>query len=118
MSAAQLPPDIEIEVTLVPTEQGGRQTAVHSGYRGQFFYNGHDWDALYTFDTHDGTVAPGETARAFAVFASPDEHLGKVEPGLSFSLREGQRVVAHGRVLRILNLAASAARIGRAASRP
>lgn len=65
-----LPKDAEAEITFLPTEHGGRSSAVRSGYRGQFYYGGHDWDAIQSFpDTQE--VCPGETARAYVAFLSP-----------------------------------------------
>ncbi len=40
MRTFSYPPDIEAEITFVPTEQGGRKTPAFSGYRPQFYYDG------------------------------------------------------------------------------
>lgn len=105
-----LPKDAEAEITFLPTEHGGRSSAVRSGYRGQFYYGGHDWDAIQSFpDTQE--VCPGETARAYIAFLSPGEHVGRLEPGTIFLVREGNRVVGYGRITRLIELEASAARV-------
>ena len=103
------PPDIEAEITFVPTEQGGRNTAAFSGYRPHFYYDSHDWDADQEYPDVD-SVLPGQTARALLRFLSPEAHLGRVQPGMTFEVREGARVVARGRVTKILHLAESAER--------
>jgi translation elongation factor EF-Tu-like GTPase len=41
------PEHIEVELTFLLTEHGGRQMPVTSGYRPQFDYGGHDWDAVH-----------------------------------------------------------------------
>jgi elongation factor Tu len=103
------PPDIEAEITFVPTAEGGRRTSVLSGYRPQFFFDGFDFDADHEYPDVE-SVAPGQTARAYLRFFSPDYILGKISAGSEFVIREGHRVVAHGRVIKILHLAESAAR--------
>jgi elongation factor Tu len=102
-------PDIEAEITFVPTEQGGRSTPAFSGYRPQFYYDEQDWGAEQEYPDVE-SVLPGQTVRALLRFLNPDAHVGRVHPGLEFQLREGARVVAHGRVTRILHLAESVER--------
>lgn len=109
MRSYQYPPDIEAEITFVSTEHGGRKTLAFSGYRPQFYYEGHDWDADQEFPDVE-SVSPGQTVRAFLRFLSPHLHVGRLQPGLEFQVREGTRVVAHGRVTKILHLEESARR--------
>lgn len=95
--------DIEVELTFLPTEHGGRGCATQSGYRPQFYYAGHDWDAVHEYP--DVTEAsPGDTVRAYLAFLSPEDHVGRITPGMPFLVREGQRVVGYGSVVRILDL--------------
>lgn len=104
------PPDIEAEIRFLTTEEGGRNTPVRSGYRPQFYYDRHDWDAHQEYPDVEW-VHPGETARTLLRFLSPDAHLGRVQVGMEFEVREGARVVGRGRVTEILNLAESAERV-------
>ena len=104
------PPDLEAEIIFSPTEQGGRSVPGFSGYRAQFYYDEHDWDAVYEFPDNEN-VSPGETARVFLRFLSPSGHVGRVHAGMDFHVREGTRVVARGRVTEILKLAESAERV-------
>ena len=104
-------PDIEAEITLTATEEGGRTSPARSGYRPQFYYDGHDWDAVQTYEGVEW-VDPGQTARAYLSFASPECQVGKLYPGKAFLLREGTRVVGRGRVIKILGLEESAKRKG------
>ena len=101
--------DILVELTLLPTEHGGRKGYAGSGYRPQFYYAGEDSDAAYFFLGVD-RVQPGETATAEVVFGSPRLHFGRVYPGMAFLAREGNRIIGYGRVLRILGLEESARR--------
>src|SRR5437667_3563745 len=103
------PPDIEAEIAFVPTEQGGRKTPAFSGYRPQFYYDGHDWDADQEYPDVE-SVLPGQPVRALLRFASPASHFGRVHPGMEFQVREEAHVVAHGRVTQILHLSESAER--------
>ena len=99
--------DVEAEVTFLPTEHGGRQGPVASDYRGQFYYDGHDWDAPQEYPDTDW-VQLGEKVRAFVDFLSPHEHEGKVYPGMPFLIREGNRVVGYGAITKIVALPQSA----------
>jgi translation elongation factor EF-Tu-like GTPase len=102
-------PDAEAEVTFLATAEGGRKSPVQNDYRPQFYYDGHDWDAVHEYPDVDA-VNPGDTARVLLRFLSPQEHLGRVVPGLEFLIREGARTVARGRITKILALADSVAR--------
>lgn len=104
------PPDIEAEITFVPTEQGGRKTPTCSGYRPQFYYNGQDWVVDQEYPDVE-SVLPGQTVRALLRFLNPDAHVGRVQPGMNFEVREGARVVAHGQITKILHLNESAQRV-------
>jgi translation elongation factor EF-Tu-like GTPase len=102
--------DIEVEIRFLSTVEGGRAGPALSGYRPQFYYDGHDWDAVHEYpDVSE--VNPGDTVRAYLAFLSPQEHLGKIQPGMHFEIREGARTIGEGRVLRILALEHSARRV-------
>jgi translation elongation factor EF-Tu-like GTPase len=113
MTNLQRPPDIEAEITYLPTSAGGRQGPARTGYVLQFYYDGRDWDAKQTFmDTE--WVEPGETVFATLVFMSPQEHDKKLIEGTMFLIREGAKTVGYGKVTRILNLLAHAAEVKQA----
>jgi translation elongation factor EF-Tu-like GTPase len=101
------PRDVEVEVAFLSTDNDGRQGPAYSGYRPQFFYGGQNWDAIYTFVGVE-SVDPGETARAYLSFLSPEAHIGVVHAGMPFLIREGRRIVGFGAVVRILDLEANA----------
>jgi translation elongation factor EF-Tu-like GTPase len=104
------PPDIEAEITFVPTAEGGRKTPAFSGYRPQFYYDGYDWDAIQDYPDVSA-VCPGQTVRALLRFMSPGAHVGRIFPGMEFLCREGAKVVARGRITKILSLKESAGRV-------
>jgi translation elongation factor EF-Tu-like GTPase len=95
-------------VKFLTTSDGGRQTPVASGYRGQFHLHGLDdiADVEWYFDV--ASVAPGEASSCQISFARPDHHLPRINVGDAFEIREGRRVVARGIVQRLLTTPDSA----------
>ena len=114
---SRFPNDVEVEVTFLSAENGGRSRPVTSGYRPQFHYDGHDWDATQTYIGRN-EVAPGETVRAYLSFLSPEMHVGRIRPCMPFLIREGFRVVGYGVVLSVLELEESAERARPAGRHP
>ena len=99
--------DIEVEMTFLTPEEGGRSRPAYRGYRPQFYYSGLDFDALHTYIGTE-EVFPGQTVRAYLTFFNPAIQVGRIHPGLEFLIREGSRTVARGRILQILELDRSA----------
>ena len=93
-------PHIEAEIEFVTSEAGGRSTPAFSGYRPQFYYHGHDWDAEHEYLDAE-KVFPGDTVTAHLSFLSPQEHHENVAVGMPFLVREGTRTVAYGVVTKI-----------------
>ena len=94
--------EIEGKIYVIPTEFGGRERAVHSGYRGQFFWHinhvdGTDWLAESYFE--NDLVEPGQSARIKIRLAGTISELARttgIPTGRQFALREGSRIVAVG----------------------
>ena len=101
------PPDVEARITFLRTGEGGRENAVRSGYRPQFYYRGEDHDAVHEYP-EAARVAPGETATVLLHFLHP-ELLANIDAGEEFEIREGVQTVARGVITRILNLKENAA---------
>ena len=74
----------------------GRTLAIDPGVTGLLTVDGRPY------------VDPGETVLAYVGFLNPTLHLGKLYPGKNFVLREGQRIVARGRVTQVIELEQSA----------
>jgi len=85
---------IEVELTFLPTKDGGRTQPVKSGYRSQFYVDGRDWGAEHHY-LGVAEVEPGQTARAQLRFWA---ELPSVTPGSAFLIREGNKIVAYGSV--------------------
>lgn len=57
------PRDVEVGVTFLPTEHGGRSRGMYSGYRPQFYYGSHDWDSVFSFPEYEESQeVPGRGA--------------------------------------------------------
>ncbi|QDV29142.1 Elongation factor Tu [Planctopirus ephydatiae] len=98
--------EIEVEIRYLTTEEGGRRTGVFSGYRGQFYYGGNDYDGVQFFPdlSDDQMVELGTTIRAYVRFLQErwDEvHSKHITVGMPFEIREGNRTVGRGRVTKV-----------------
>lgn len=102
--------DIEVVMTFLRTEDGGRRSPAFTGYRPQFYYQSEDWDAIHTYIGFE-RVNPGDTVTAQLRFLSPQNHVGRLCVGTEFHIREGKRTVATGHVTKILHLEENAARL-------
>lgn len=103
-------PDIEVVMTFLRTEDGGKTRPVFSGYRPQFHYENQDWDAEHTYPDIE-QVNPGDSVTARLTFTRPHLHLGRIRVGMEFLIREGNKTVAKGHITRILHLEDNANRI-------
>ncbi len=95
-------PDLIIRVKVLTEEEGGRRTPFFNGYRGQFFYDNSDWDATYDIISKS-EARPGDQVELELKTGGREIHYGKFELGQAVKIREGNRVVAEGTVVTILN---------------
>jgi len=97
-------PEIIVEITLLPTEGGGRQRAIHTGeYRGVLGVGAENFSVRF-FVPMERSVSPGETQRFGAQFLFPETALPYFPVGATFTVWEG-RVIGNGRVLEVLKQA-------------
>ena len=94
-------PELEGEIYYLTEEEGGRTGYVKSGYRGQFYYNGRNWDAPQEFMDKD-ICNPGESVQVRLQTLSPHFHIGQFFVGQDFETREGARIVGRGKITKIL----------------
>ena len=96
---------IEATIRYLTSDEGGRRSGVRSGYRGQFYYEGEDYDGFQFFpDSEDEEIELGTTVRAFIQFRQErwDEvHSKRIRVGLPFEIREGSKVVGRGVVTQL-----------------
>ena len=102
---------IEARIRYLTPSEGGRQTGVASGYRGQFFYDDEDYDGFQLFPECGPaeTVELGVEVRTFVQFLPirwEQVHQHKLRVGMPFKIREGSRTVGNGTVT-CLDVAAS-----------
>ena len=97
-------PDFIATVTYLTHEQGVRSEPALSGYRPQFKI------ANYEMQTSGEQIfigknnaMPGETIEAEITIMSPQFFIQRLSLGQSFEFREGAKVVATGKINKILN---------------
>jgi elongation factor Tu len=86
------------EVYILSKEEGGRHTAVFSGYMPQFFFRTTNVTGKITLPDGIDMIMPGDNT-------SLDIDLDKaiaLEPGSRFAIREGGKTVGSGRVTEVL----------------
>lgn len=94
-------PHFEATIFYLPSEEGGRSTEVRSGYRGQFYYGGKNWDAGQQFI--DKIVCePGSSVNVIMQTATPNNHKGRLFVNKRFEIKEGARVVGIGRITNLV----------------
>lgn len=97
-------PDFIAELIYKTTEEGGRQTPAHSGYRPQvkFAFSKVQTSGQQKFIDKD-IVYPGDSVTAEIAILSVEFFQHQLSAGMTFEIREGSRVTGAGRILRILN---------------
>jgi len=96
--------DIEAEVHALPTSEGGRKSAMLSGYRPShdFGKSGHLNDGLHEYPA-SGRIEPGSSGRAHIWLLAADENFGLLSVGDTFTVQEGGRVVGRGEITALPN---------------
>ena len=86
------------------TEDGGRTSPAHSGYRPQikFEFEEMQTSGQQAFIGKD-RVRPGETVAAESTMLSPHIFKYKLSAGMTFEFREGARIIGTGKILELLN---------------
>src|SRR5262249_53685233 len=95
-------PDLEAEIVLLPTAEGGRQRPAFSGYNPLHTFQGDErlHAARHLYRQVD-PIAPGETVTALLWFSEPGLLQGQLSIGRNFVIQErtapeGFRVVGRG----------------------
>src|SRR5262245_25769826 len=97
---------IEAKIRYLTSAEGGRKTGVASGYRGQFHYQGNDYDGFQSFPDVDQAafIELGTEVRAFVEFSKgcwDEVHQHSLYVGMPFEIREGSKLVGRGVVTRL-----------------
>jgi hypothetical protein len=95
-------PDLEVELMLFATDEGGREQVLWQGCRMPHDLGLPDEmnDGMYEFI--GCPPSPGETARAWLWLLAPDRNQCRIAVGFEYQVWEG-RVIGKGRVLRVIN---------------
>ena len=94
-------PHIAAEIYYLTAKEGGRNSPVYSGYRGQFHIRNSDWDAVQEFIDKQ-TCQPGETVNAYLRFANV-HNIIPMATGTTFQIREGATVIGWGIITEIID---------------
>lgn len=95
--------DIEGELHLLPTDQGGRQSRAQSGYRpAHRLYDNYLTSGVHAYPDGDH-IAPGESKNALVWFMTPAVYPGSVWVGRVLDVCEGMHLVGRITVTKVLN---------------
>ena len=96
-------PDIEVELSLLPSDQGGPKRPMLSGLRVPHDFGLPDElnDGMYEFPD-GGALAPGETGRAFVWLLAPERNAHRFIVGHEFKMWNGDWV-GGGKILKVIN---------------
>lgn len=93
---------IDAEIHLLGTNEGGRSAPLLSGYRSLLRFEEAEVDYGFELelspDAHPSGIAPSESGMARLSFWAVEE-LPTLSAGLRFDIREGVRVIGHGRIV-------------------
>ena len=95
-------PHLRIKLLTTPTVLYGRREAFTTGYRPQFRYRGQDNDVSITIPG-DIWIEPGDSTDALLSFYRPELQKSRLQLGSSFTLAEGGKNIAAGRITEIID---------------
>ena len=95
---------IEAELRFLTTSEGGRRGRVRSGYRTvhNFDLGGALTDATHIYQGVD-IVNPGESATAHLTLVDPHPLRHMLREGANFTVQEGLKIIAYGRITKIFD---------------
>jgi translation elongation factor EF-Tu-like GTPase len=97
---------IQAKLYLLTTEEGGRRTGIASGYRPPIYFddndNNHGYDGVITLENQE-QASPGEEFSVRIDFLHPELVSHLLKRGTRFNIREGERVVATGTIIKPLS---------------
>ena len=93
--------EIKATFRLLGTEEGGRQTAITSGYRPAFYLGESQTDGVIEV-LGRAQQAPGETLSVRIKFLHPENFGLALAIGAEFEAREGSKIIGRGKVTELL----------------
>lgn len=96
-------PDVEVIISFLKTEDGGRSTPCISGYRPCHLIK----DDYLTSGEHNyfgkDKVLPGESVKGTITFITPEYYPHCLWEGKVINVQEGSKIVGYAKVTKILN---------------
>lgn len=96
-----LKPEIEVQITLLQSKDGGRKTAIFGEYRGVFTVRGGESYSVRFCALEEFSGRNSESMTVPVQFLFPQRALPQFPLGALFDIWEG-RVIGHGRVVKVL----------------
>lgn len=93
---------IEAEFTLIPTDEGGREHPVCSGYRPNHKFDEKSYYIGQIEFTDDAWHYPGETNPVTIKFLISPGLEDRIQEGFKWEITEGRHLIGRGIVLRII----------------
>ena len=92
-----------IELSLLPTEQGGKTRVIQSGYRPQYKVKSDYLTSGHTELVGQDHLQPGETAQAMVTLLTPEAYPQSLVVNDVLHVQEGNKVVGSAKILVIYN---------------
>ena len=89
---------INVQITMLKTDEGGRRSSVSSGYRPMFSMGNTTSHCSLELSREGDCIKPGEDKKAKLFILRP-ELFSNLNPSAEFKLKEGERVVGFGIIL-------------------
>lgn len=99
----KIKPNFTAQLTFLPAKDGVKTTPVSSGYRAsvKFPFDLELYIGVQTFGDDD-LVFPGDTISAEIALLKSEYVTGKIYEGLDFDFFEGENLIGHGVVTKII----------------
>lgn len=100
----KIKPNFTALLTYLPAKDGVKTTPVSSGYRAsiKFPFDLELYIGVQTFAGDDDLVFPGDTATAEIALLKSESITGKIYEGLDFDFFEGENLIGHGVVTKVI----------------
>ncbi len=96
-------PDIEAEVTLLTTEEGGLHKPFGQGARPGYDFHAGTINIGFIYILDREVAQPGETVKVHIWFLDPSFQAGRLYPGFEFTVNEAWIVIGRGVVTKVFN---------------
>lgn len=96
-------PHVEAEITLFPTEKGGRTEAAYTGFRPAHKVKDDYLTTGHIEFTDKEKLEPGETGKATIFFITPEVYPRCLWVGKEIALQEGSHVIGCAKITKIMN---------------